>query len=372
MSTKRPVPKTRSSNFELLRVISILLIITHHYAVHGGFEFAANVFSANKALVQILSIGGTLDNNCFVLISAYFLITSTGVTLHRVLKFWLQVVFYTAGIGFLFVVAGWSDFSWTLVYRVLTPITHSALWFASTYFVMYILSPYINKFIKALDKTAHLTLLCLLMVIWCVVPTFTDMKMQSNNLIWFFTLYLVAAYIRLYRNRLSQTCKGAFCTAFAALALIVASILMLDVAGTRLIVLGENATYFTGMQTIPMVVLSISLFLGFKNLKIKPNKLINTFASATFGVYLLHDSDFIKGILWRDILKNWSYAESPWLWLHALGSVAAVFLVCTVFELLRKALIEPLTMKIVDACEPALVRRAANIKQRFLVWHDTF
>lgn len=33
----------RKSNMELLRVISMLMIIAHHFSVHGGFEFSTNV-----------------------------------------------------------------------------------------------------------------------------------------------------------------------------------------------------------------------------------------------------------------------------------------------------------------------------------------
>ena len=34
----------RQSNFELLRIISMILIVAHHYAVHGGFEITEKAY----------------------------------------------------------------------------------------------------------------------------------------------------------------------------------------------------------------------------------------------------------------------------------------------------------------------------------------
>lgn len=46
----------RQSNFELLRIISMILIVAHHYAVHGGFEITEKALSLNKIWIQILSL----------------------------------------------------------------------------------------------------------------------------------------------------------------------------------------------------------------------------------------------------------------------------------------------------------------------------
>ena len=73
---KTQVKAKRQSNFELLRIISMILIIAHHYAIHGGFELSKQAFSAQLFFLQVLSYGGKLGVNLFVLISGYFLVTS--------------------------------------------------------------------------------------------------------------------------------------------------------------------------------------------------------------------------------------------------------------------------------------------------------
>ena len=60
--------KTRNSYFELLRILSMALIVMHHYSVHGGFDFMSP-FSLRLYFVQCLAMGGKLGVNVFVLVS---------------------------------------------------------------------------------------------------------------------------------------------------------------------------------------------------------------------------------------------------------------------------------------------------------------
>lgn len=67
--------KIRNSNLEILRIVSMILIIVHHYVVHGQFEWS-NTITTNKILLEVLSLGGKLGVNCFVLITGYFMVQS--------------------------------------------------------------------------------------------------------------------------------------------------------------------------------------------------------------------------------------------------------------------------------------------------------
>jgi hypothetical protein len=79
----------------------------------------------------------------------------------------------------------------------------------------------------------------------------------------------------------------------------------------------------------------------FKNLKMKPSRFINTVAASAFGVLLIHaNSDYMRQWLWGDLLDNVRAYSSPYLALHAVGSVIAVYVICTVIDLLRIRLIE--------------------------------
>ena len=87
--------KERSSNIELYRILVMLSIVAHHYVVNSGmFDMVhANMTSANSLFFYIFGAWGKVGINCFVLITGYFMCTSS-ITLRKFLKLYLEVVFY--------------------------------------------------------------------------------------------------------------------------------------------------------------------------------------------------------------------------------------------------------------------------------------
>lgn len=159
--------KQRSSNLELLRIISMFLIVMHHYAVHGGFQLLEKDLSLNKIIIQILSGGGQLGVNLFILISGYFLIDSE-FKINKLLKLIFETFFYSV-IILLFIVSK-SNLNIGIKDIIISclPITYSSYWFITCYVVLYLFIDYINPVIKGLDKKKYfqLILLLLLLLLW--------------------------------------------------------------------------------------------------------------------------------------------------------------------------------------------------------------
>ena len=63
--------KKRNINIELLRILSMLLIVYHHYSVHSSWVFP-NSFSKRTALINIIGNFGKIGVIIFVLITGYF------------------------------------------------------------------------------------------------------------------------------------------------------------------------------------------------------------------------------------------------------------------------------------------------------------
>ncbi len=61
----------RESNLDLLKIISILLIIMFHYAFKSGYDFTN--FNINAYVIKVMYYFGELGVNLFVLISGYFM-----------------------------------------------------------------------------------------------------------------------------------------------------------------------------------------------------------------------------------------------------------------------------------------------------------
>ena len=80
--------------------------------------------------------------------------------------------------------------------------------------------------------------------------------------------------------------------------------------------------YVSDSNTFLAVVTGVSLFMAFKDMKMKYNKWINTIAASTFGVLLIHaNSDTMRQWLWRDTLQNAEQFYMSYACVHAMISV---------------------------------------------------
>ena len=81
------------------------------------------------------------------------------------------------------------------------PLLSGRYWFYNTYFVLILLSPFINKLIVALSKDEFKKLLLIFFVLWVLIPFVHGLKaIEMSNLGWFVFLYLIAAYIRFFKE----------------------------------------------------------------------------------------------------------------------------------------------------------------------------
>lgn len=68
--------KERNSSLELLRIISMLLIIAYHYVIHGNFTFTLENNAFAVAYLKVISTFGKPACAVFALITGYFMIES--------------------------------------------------------------------------------------------------------------------------------------------------------------------------------------------------------------------------------------------------------------------------------------------------------
>lgn len=329
--------KKRDANIELLRIIAMLMIIGHHFAVHGGFFFQSRQITGNMLFLQWLSIGGKIGVNLFVLISGYFLTAASGIRIQKAVTLWLQIFFYSVVIYLIFCLTGLTGFSVRGLVEALFPILSKQWWFASSYFLLYLLFPVINRGLGKLSQRKHLLLLAALAVFWYGIPVFTWLPERLRDLLWFLFLYCISGYLRLYNCTAKQR---------ATTWLMIGGGLLLLGFGYAVVLLDVMAKYQDRYETayfqtwqILMLLPAIALLLGFVRLKVKNNALINKFAAASFGIYLIHDSNYVRYFLWRDLLKSAAYRDSAALIPYAISMVILVYLVCLVLENVRSALL---------------------------------
>ncbi len=333
----------RKSNFELLRIIAMALIILHHYSLHGGL-LTIQSFSVNKYIGSLCFLSGKIGVNLFVLISGYFLINSK-FKMKKVLKLIFQVFSYTIPLCLIYVFIK-NDISKQIIKYTFFPITYGTYWFITTYIGLYILSPFINKFIKSVSQKNLQVLFIILFILFCVIPTITSITKFMGNLQWFIFLYMLGAYIQLYGiNKIKKsTLKWWVIGLYIVYAIVVCGITYISQTDSKQF---SRIYQVIEMNYLIPFFISIFMFLLFENLDVSNNKFINLLGKTSFGVYLFHDSYF-REAFWKKIFEVESFynAEPYILILHIIGSVIAIYLIGTLIELIRVKIIEEPIFKI--------------------------
>ena len=85
--------KRRESNFELLRIIAIIMVITSHFVVHGGIKGTNSIYLINTMYSRIMILG-CIANHIFIFLSGYFLVKSN-FNIRKVIKLILEMTFYS-------------------------------------------------------------------------------------------------------------------------------------------------------------------------------------------------------------------------------------------------------------------------------------
>ena len=94
------ITKERLNNFELLRILSMLMVVFLHVLSFTGLLSKHSNGGFNYYIVWGLESLSFVAVNCFVLISGYFLIDSS-FKWKKIFKLWLKVFFYSIVLFFL-------------------------------------------------------------------------------------------------------------------------------------------------------------------------------------------------------------------------------------------------------------------------------
>ena len=341
--------KVKSSNIEILRIVAMLMIVAHHYCYFGIFRYwhdnSTIISYLNNVIVGIVSMGGKLGVDIFVLITGYFMIVSN-CKFTKVVKLYLTTLLYSLLLLIIAYIYGEHHVPLRILNRSLFPIGGNHYWFITTYLMLYIFVPYFNRFILTAKKTMLNSFMIITTCLWVIIPTFTPANYCFSNLIWFIYLYFVGASIRL------KSYGSIFSNKLFFKNLSIVSCFVLIGYAFIMCIGNEVNLYSTGklarMQTLFTVSIGIYLFHYFKDLTIGYNKFVNQIAVSVFGVYLIHENIIVRPFLWRVIVQPCSVMDKPYMILYLIATVIIVFIVCIAVDKLVMRLLGKYINKIVD------------------------
>ncbi len=326
--------KQRQSNFELLRIISIILIISFHYVYKSNFIITD--LNANNYMIKIFWLLGEVGVNLFVLISGYFMIKGK-FNCRKILLLFGEVIFYNLLNATLLKITTGTIPILSLIY--------SPYWFVRMYIILYLLSPYINRLINNISKREYQHLLLICIVIWSILPTILGITVNSTEnfdfycrMIWFIIMYLIGGYIKLYGIKFLEKRKNALICFIILAVILFSSIGIINYIKLWIPKLNFlELAYLWCPNNIITLLLSVSLFELFVNFNIGCNKMINKISSTTLGIYMLHDGKFAS-YLWVNIFHTKSVLSSKYPILGIIGAVIIIFIFGIIIDLVRQGL----------------------------------
>lgn len=140
--------RSRQSNFELLRIVCMAMIIVSHYCCHGGILVQGN--ATNIFLAQLLRLGGKLGVTGFILITGYFMCEKQ-FKISSGFKVAFQTMFYSIAVLAVCLFLKQPVGVRTIISQVFSPI-YSVYWFVTAYIGLYMFIPFLNVIIRKINR----------------------------------------------------------------------------------------------------------------------------------------------------------------------------------------------------------------------------
>ena len=332
----------RSSKFEVLRIISMILIINFHIYIYTGNDLSKTAFSLNFLLSSVLGLWGILGVDIFILISSYYLIDKKNeFKTEKLLKIIVETIFYSLVLLSIFSRTGVVKITIKeIIKSIISPIS-GEYWYVFSYCMLYMIYPFLNEALKKVEIKN-------LKKFIYVYSIFLLMRMLKNNVDIsgvdiFIYIYCVMFYLKYNKdNWLEKNCKKGFIITTIVIYLGTISI---NFIGTKFNInlLLENTKIFVTRSSLLILLDAIFLFYIFKGINIKNNKIINSFSNTTLGIYILHENRFTREYLWNNILKmDYYYFNNNFFALKIIFVSFGMFFIFSIIDFIRIKVLEPI------------------------------
>ena len=322
--------ESRLSNFELLRIVAMLLVMFGHSHLRIA-PLSQNSPSILMFVKSMAACVATMGVPIFIAISGWFGIRYKG---RGLLKYLFQVFFVLWAIYALSVALGVAEFN-TEGLKISMGF-YEGYWFIIGYLGLYLISPVLNSFIDNSSKRTFQVVLISLLLFQCYYSWLTAWFDYYNgySIVLFSVIYLTAAYFRKY--------PMAWVDKHAPMLFIIIVVVMASIATFSLWKYGNAARQVRDDN--PLVILaSILLLLSFNKMRFQC-KMVNWLAASCFSVYLIHYSPYIYPYFMSVLTDVYSQYDGIYYCVMLLLFLLATYLCCTLFDQLRVLMWRLVTM----------------------------
>lgn len=279
----------RDSNMEFVRIIAMSMILIYHFIVHGG---------PGPEKVHGLTLIVTPGVILFILLSGFYNIKLKLQGIFRLIN--LILFFQIINLLCLYLIKGsilidTSD----LIKTFIAPLSHNQYWFIQNYFVLMVLSPWLNRGLLNMNIKDLRSSILMLTIIEGYSCGLMNNGVDQNgyglfNFIYFFGL---GYYLR----------KEPFIKDIS-----IKSLVLFGLSSLLLNIILVNILHINGLKysSILNILYACSFILIFSRLKFSSSKIL-IFSKSALGCYLLQDGILgnliysFQNTLFKENFKEW-------------------------------------------------------------------
>lgn len=329
----------RQYGIDLLRIISMYMIIVLHILMQGGIFGTVKTLSHQFDVAWILEALCICAVNCYALISGYVSVNTEKLRLHKIAALWLQVVFYTVLFTAVFgaIQLGGKGYTYEILKRSIFPVYTNHYWYFSCYFALFFLIPFLNKMLNALNKKELKTLFLIIVILFSTVPTIfreDAFKLSRGySVIWLVFLYILGGITKkLHTVKLKVLPLLFGYAACSAVAFI--SLYAITKSGTEKI--SNQLLYGYSSPTILLAAYFLFLAAININIKFKPAiSMIKAFSPLSFSVYIIHTNYWIWNFVMKKRFAEYAQLSPVKLAAAVLLTALAIYIFCSAIDVIR-------------------------------------
>lgn len=327
----------KNMNIELIRIISMLMIVYHHFSVHTSWNFPEKI---GLRMYFITAVGnfGKIGVILFILITGYYL-KKQNFSLNKICKLSNTIRVYSLGI---FIISlSWASFSQDKFIKGMFPLVFDQYWFVTVYVILLIFQPILKNFLLENSREYKLKV-ALIMIVFFYVPTYLGFIVQIErhfvpNL---YLVFILVALIGDLINEYEEELKTIYFKYVLSLFLITLFFIQNKVLITELFAknhLDYPGFLINGTESLNAIIFSFSLFIIILKIRIpqKMNNQVLFVSVTTFEIYLIHDNLILRSIIWNGIFDASKYYWSKSLFVVSIIEPLVVFATCMMIVRVR-------------------------------------
>ncbi|PAU68985.1 acyltransferase family protein [Bifidobacterium criceti] len=335
----------RNSSIELLRIIAMVMILSHHFVLHNGSRLSAFPLAPAREVFSFFFLnGGKIGVVIFFSISTWFLISSEQSIKKNFTHIWLmerELLFWSLTLLMVFVCIRRSPLSPVTTLSSFLPVITNLWWYATAYVMFLAVLPFLQYALRTMGRKRHcqLALMLLLALGPLSMLPLSIFSLFTINVFGFIYIFIVLSCYKLYLKKLNN--KQLWIILVAGLAIGVLGYLvkygaMLCTSGTMRTAISDKYTPFIDFS-LPALMIGIPMFLLFNHMHFY-NKPINFIAKSAFAVYLISEYPAMRNWLWINVFDLKTIYYKPFMPLYVIGILLAVYAGCTLCDFIRRGL----------------------------------